>query len=80
MFNKQTIFLVVDDFEPMRKVTSGQLRAMGAGTIITANNGLEALRLLAKQRVDIVLSDWNMPIMSGLELLKAISCRACPSS
>ncbi|MBS1196798.1 MAG: hybrid sensor histidine kinase/response regulator [Proteobacteria bacterium] len=72
MLNKQTVFLVVDDFEPMRKVTSGQLRAMGASTIVTANNGVEALRMLLKQRVDIVLSDWNMPIMSGLELLKAV--------
>lgn len=72
LFNKQTVFLVVDDFEPMRKVTSGQLRSMGARTILTANNGSEALRLLKKQRVDIVLSDWNMPVMTGLELLKAV--------
>jgi CheY-like chemotaxis protein len=70
--NKQTVFLVVDDFEPMRKVTAGQLRSMGALNIITANNGAEALRALKKQRVDIVLSDWNMPVMNGLELLKAV--------
>ena len=70
--NKQTVFLVVDDFEPMRKVTSGQLRAMGAQIIVTANNGAEALRMLNKQRVDIVLSDWNMPVMTGLELLTAV--------
>ncbi len=70
--NKQTVFLVVDDFEPMRKVTSGQLRALGAVTIVTANNGMEAMRILNKQRVDIVLSDWNMPVMTGLELLHAV--------
>lgn len=70
--SKETVFLVVDDFEPMRKVTSGQLRSLGAHTIVTANNGVEALRLLKKQRIDIVLSDWNMPIMTGLELLKAV--------
>ncbi len=69
---KETVFLVVDDFEPMRKVTSGQLRAMGVHTIVLAKNGVEALRLLKRQRVDIVLSDWNMPVMSGLELLKAV--------
>ncbi|MDP1634072.1 MAG: response regulator, partial [Gallionellaceae bacterium] len=69
---KQTVFLVVDDFEPMRKVTSGQLRAMGASAILTANNGADALRILKKQRVDIVLSDWNMPMMTGLQLLKAV--------
>ncbi|MFA6016139.1 MAG: hybrid sensor histidine kinase/response regulator [Gallionellaceae bacterium] len=72
MINKQMVFLVVDDFEPMRKVTSGQLRAMGANSILMANNGAEAMRKLQNQRVDMVLSDWNMPIMSGLELLKAI--------
>lgn len=72
MIDKQTVFLVVDDFEPMRKVTSGQLRSMGIKTIVTANNGVEALRMLQNKRVDIVLSDWNMPVMTGLELLKAI--------
>ncbi|MDD5176395.1 MAG: response regulator [Sterolibacterium sp.] len=72
IIDKQTVFLVVDDFEPMRKVTSGQLRSMGAGTILTANDGAQALRMLKEQRVDIVLSDWNMPVMSGLELLQAM--------
>ncbi len=72
MINKQTIFLVVDDFEPMRKVTSSQLRSMGAITILTAGDGAEALRLMKNKRVDIVLSDWNMPVMTGLELLKTV--------
>jgi len=70
MINKQTAFLIVDDFEPMRKVTSNQLRLMGAKIIMTASNGAEALRMLQNNRVDIVLSDWNMPVMTGLELLK----------
>lgn len=72
MINGQAVFLVVDDFEPMRIVTSGQLRAMGAKKILTAVNGAEALRFLQDRRVDIVLSDWNMPVMTGLELLKAV--------
>lgn len=72
MIDKQTAFLVVDDFEPMRKVTAGQLRAMGAGNIVMAGNGAEALRILQSRRVDIVLSDWNMPVMTGLALLKAV--------
>lgn len=69
---KQTRFLVVDDFEPMRKVTAEQLRKMGAQTILMAGNGAEALKMLRQQKVDMVLSDWNMPVMNGLELLKAI--------
>jgi len=72
MITKDTVFLVVEDFEPMRKVTSSQLRSMGAHTIVMANNGAEALRILQKKPVDIVLSDWNMPVMTGLELLKAM--------
>lgn len=72
MINKKTKFLVVDDLEPMRKVTANQLRSMGADSIVMAANGAEALRILQNKRVDIVLSDWNMPIMAGIDLLKAI--------
>ena len=72
IINKQSVFLVVDDLEPMRMVTSGQLRDMGAKKILYAENGAEAMNILKKRRVDIVLSDWNMPVMSGLDLLKAM--------
>lgn len=74
--SKQTRFLVVDDFEPMRKVTADQLRKMGAQTILMAGNGADALKLLQNQKVDMVLSDWNMPVMNGLELLQAIRADA----
>jgi CheY-like chemotaxis protein len=69
---KEIVFLVVDDMAPMRKVTAGQLHLMGANTVLSANNGLEAMQLLRSRRVDIILSDWNMPLMSGLELLQAV--------
>lgn len=72
MMNSQSVFLVVDDFEPMRKVTVNQLRSIGAANVLTASHGAEALRLLKAQRVDMVLSDWNMPTMNGLDLLKAM--------
>lgn len=65
MFNSDTVFLVVDDFEPMRKITANQLRSLGANNILTAPNGLEALRIINSQRVDVVLSDWNMPLTSS---------------
>ena len=64
--------LVVDDFDSMRKVTSNQLRQLGAQKIIEAANGAEALKILTRQPITMVLSDWNMPIMSGLELLLAL--------
>jgi len=64
--------LVVDDFEAMRKVTINQLRQLGAERIESARNGAEALRLLKNQHFDVVLSDWNMPVMTGVELLQAM--------
>jgi CheY-like chemotaxis protein len=72
MITKQMVFLVIDDFEPMRKVTTGQLRSMGATIILTAANGAEAMTLLRTHRVNMILSDWNMPVMTGLELLKLV--------
>lgn len=64
--------LVVDDHEAMRRITVNQLRQLGVEQIQTAKNGAEALRLMKSHRFDVVLSDWNMPVMSGIELLEAI--------
>jgi CheY-like chemotaxis protein len=72
MLRYDTVFLVVDDFEAMRRVTAAQLRTLGYENIHVATNGADALRLLQKQRVDMVLSDLNMPGMTGLELLQAV--------
>jgi len=68
--DKSLAFLVVDDFEAMRRVTVNQLRQLGAEKIVTAKDGKEALRVLRSQHIHVVLSDWNMPVMSGLELLR----------
>ncbi|AZP14506.1 hybrid sensor histidine kinase/response regulator [Undibacterium parvum] len=56
----------------MRRVIVNQLRQLGAEKILTAVDGKAALRILTSQHVDMVLSDWNMPVMSGLELLKTM--------
>ena len=72
MFAANTIFLVVDDVESMRKINSAQLRALGASQILLANNGAEALRILTRQPVHVILSDWNMPVMDGLEQAGAL--------
>jgi PleD family two-component response regulator len=73
---RQGTFLIVDDFDSMRKVTANQLRHLGAGRIVEAANGVEALKVLARYPITAVLSDWNMPVMSGLDLL--LSIRSSP--
>lgn len=64
--------LVVDDLDLMRAVTVSQLKDMGCEEIRVARNGAEALDMLRVKPVDLVLSDWSMPVMSGLDLFKAI--------
>jgi two-component system sensor histidine kinase/response regulator len=66
---KSGTFLVVDDFDSMRKVTVNQLKQLGAVKMVEASNGAEALRVMARMPITMVLSDWNMPVMTGLELL-----------
>ena len=73
---KAGTFLIVDDFDSMRKVTINQLKQLGAIKMVEAANGAEAIKILARQPITMVLSDWNMPVMSGLELL--LSLRSDP--
>ncbi|MDA3903474.1 MAG: response regulator [Desulfuromusa sp.] len=65
--------LIVDDSNTMRKIVSRSLRQAGINfdQILEAGDGLEALDVLAANKVDVVLSDINMPNMTGLEFLKA---------
>ena len=70
--DKNIVFLVVDDLETMRRVTVNQLRMLGAEKILTAKDGMEALRILHSQPVHVILSDWNMPVMDGLALLQEV--------
>nr|BFE98262.1 hypothetical protein GCM10020185_87980 [Pseudomonas brassicacearum subsp. brassicacearum] len=72
MITADTVFLVVDDADTMRKVTSSQLERLGARHILTAANGAEALTLLKTRKVNVILSDWNMPVMDGLTLLRKV--------
>jgi len=64
--------LVVDDFATMRRILKNVLRQIGFTKIIEADDGSTALAVLKNDNVDLILSDWNMPKLSGLELLKAI--------
>jgi two-component system, chemotaxis family, chemotaxis protein CheY len=69
---KNIKILVVDDFATMRKVVRNLLKQAGYENIVEAEDGVAALRILKSQTIDFVISDWNMPNMTGIELLKAI--------
>jgi len=64
--------LVVDDFATMRRIVKGVLKQLGFDSIVEAEDGSGALETLKKEKVGLIVSDWNMPKMTGLELLKAV--------
>jgi two-component system chemotaxis response regulator CheY len=64
--------LVVDDFSTMRRIVKNILRQLGFENILEADDGMSALDVLRSQSVDFIISDWNMPRLSGIELLKAV--------
>ena len=70
--NKNLKILIVDDFATMRKVIRNLLKQGGFENVAEAEDGAAALKVLKSQSFDFVISDWNMPNMSGLELLKAV--------
>jgi two-component system sensor histidine kinase/response regulator len=65
-------FLIIDDLASMRAVTASQLRQLGVQDIREAANGAAALKILKSEPISIIFSDWNMPVMDGLELLIAV--------
>ncbi|WP_448383083.1 response regulator [Desulfosoma sp.] len=62
--------LVVDDFATMRRIVKNILRELDFKDIVEAENGAAAVKILESQDIDLIVSDWNMPKMTGLELLK----------
>ena len=68
--------LAVDDFSTMRRIVRNILRQLGYNNISEAEDGVAALESLKQDPVDFVISDWNMPNMTGLELLKAVRADA----
>jgi len=70
--NLKMSILVVDDFASMRHIITNILTQLGYTNVIEADNGQRALEIINSQRVDFVITDWNMPQMTGLDLLLAI--------
>ncbi len=64
--------LIVDDFATMRRILRNILKQIGFTNIAEADDGSSALKELKKKKYDLILSDWNMPEMPGIDLLNAI--------
>ena len=65
-------FLIVDDFSTMRRIVRGLLKEIGYNNADEAEDGSVALNMLKNAKYDFVVSDINMPVMNGFELLSAV--------
>ena len=69
---KDLRFLVVDDFSTMRRIVTTLLHDLGYAHVQEADDGKTALPMLQAEPFDVLITDWNMPGMPGLDLLKAV--------
>ncbi|HEY4706967.1 MAG TPA: chemotaxis response regulator CheY [Thermodesulfobacteriota bacterium] len=72
MLDQNMKILVVDDFSTMRRIIKNILREIGYNNVDEADDGTTALEKLRAGKFDFVVTDWNMPNMPGIELLKVI--------
>lgn len=64
--------LIVDDFSTMRRIIKNLLRDLGFTNTTEADDGATALPMLKQTKFDFLITDWNMPGMQGIDLLKAV--------
>lgn len=76
--DKSMNVLVVDDYKTMVRIVRGLLQQLGFANIDDAGDGPTALRMIAAKEYGLILSDWNMKPMTGIELLRAV--RAAPDT
>ncbi|KEA64285.1 Chemotaxis regulator - transmits chemoreceptor signals to flagelllar motor components CheY [Marinobacterium lacunae] len=74
---KDTKILVVDDFSTMRRIIKNLLRDLGFTNVDEADDGKTALPILKQGRIDFLITDWNMPGMTGIDLIREV--RADPN-
>ncbi|GAB6040238.1 chemotaxis response regulator CheY [Endothiovibrio diazotrophicus] len=70
--DKNMKILIVDDFSTMRRIVKNLLRDLGFNNTHEADDGLTALPMLQSGDFDFLVTDWNMPGMQGIDLLKAV--------
>lgn len=73
----QPCILVADDFSTMRRIIKKILKGLDLTNVVEAENGTQAWETLNQQPIDLVICDWNMPEMTGKELLERV--RSTPS-
>ncbi len=76
MANPNMKFLVVDDFSTMRRIVRNLLKELGFNNVDEAEDGVDALGKLRGGEYQFVISDWNMPNMTGIDLLRTIRADA----
>ena len=64
--------LIVDDFSTMRRIVRNILRQIGLNNVVEADDGTTAWDVLNREKIDFIVSDWNMPKMTGIELLRKV--------
>lgn len=74
--SKDLKFLVVDDFSTMRRIIKNLLHDLGYPNVSEADDGKTALPMLQQGNFDFLITDWNMPGMPGLDLIKAVRADA----
>ena len=74
--DKNIRILIVDDFSTMRRIVKNLLADLGFTNTAEAEDGSGAINMLRNEAFDFVVTDWNMPVMTGIELLKAIRADA----
>ena len=72
ILHKNLRILVVDDFATMRRIIRKMLTDIGLTNIVDADDGTRAWDILERDQIEFVISDWTMPTMSGIELLKKV--------
>lgn len=70
--NSEITIMIVDDSTTMRKIARHHLTKLGYDKIIEATNGMEGLKKLDEGEIDLIICDWNMPEMNGLQFLHAL--------
>ena len=73
---KDIKILVVDDFSTMRRIVKNILQQLGFTNVVEAEDGKVALNRMQGEKIDFVISDWNMPNMMGIDLLRAVRADA----